>query len=107
MIIIKKKFHQLVDKTIEKIEKYLDNYQGKLDIDYEKSGNTTKINIKSKNEIIITRQEFLQQIWIATQYKGYYFKYKNNKWICQKKYELFDFLKKFFLKKTKENIFGK
>ncbi|CAL4324891.1 iron donor protein CyaY [Buchnera aphidicola] len=106
MFIKKKTFHMLVDKTISKIEKYLDEYNGKLDLDYENNGKITKINFESKNEIIITRQEFLKQIWVATKSQGYYFKYKNNKWICRKKkHELFEFIKKYLFKKTQEKYF--
>jgi iron donor protein CyaY len=106
MKIKKKKFHQLVDNVIFKIEQCLDNYKGKLDIDYENNGKILKINLQSKNIIILTRQEFLKQIWIATEKKGYYFELKKNHWICKKnKYEIFFFLKKYFIKYIKEDIF--
>ncbi|NIH16840.1 MAG: iron donor protein CyaY [Buchnera aphidicola (Periphyllus lyropictus)] len=105
-ILTTKKFHILVNKLILKIEKKLDKYNGKLNIDYESYNKILKINIKYKNEMIISRQEFLKQIWIATKYKGYYFKYKNKKWICKKNnIEIKKFLNNFFKKHIKENIF--
>ncbi|WP_343183536.1 iron donor protein CyaY [Buchnera aphidicola] len=99
------KFHNTVDKIILILEKFLDNYSGKIDIDYESHSNIMKISICFKNEIIISKQEFLKQIWIATKYKGYHFEYYKKKWFCKRnKCELFDFLKNFFKKKIGKNI---
>ncbi|CAL4324942.1 Iron-sulfur cluster assembly protein CyaY [Buchnera aphidicola (Chaitophorus sp. 3695)] len=91
------KFNNLVNKIFFKIEKYLDNYNGKMDIDYESNFQIIQISIKCQKEIIISKQEFLKQIWIATKYKGYYFEYIKNKWFCKRnKCEIFQFIKKFF-----------
>ncbi|CAL4324912.1 Iron-sulfur cluster assembly protein CyaY [Buchnera aphidicola (Periphyllus testudinaceus)] len=99
------KFNKIVNKIIYKLEKSLDNYSGNIDIDYESYNNIMKIQINLKNEIIISRQEFLKQIWIATKYKGYHFQYYKNKWFCKRnKCEIFSFLKNFFKKKTGTNI---
>ncbi|MCW5197434.1 iron donor protein CyaY [Buchnera aphidicola] len=92
------KFHNLANKTFLKIEKYLDNYNGKLDIDYESNSQIIQISIEFKKEIIISKQEFLKQIWIATKYKGYYFEYINKKWFCKRNQcEIFQFINTIFI----------
>ncbi|WP_367677519.1 iron donor protein CyaY [Buchnera aphidicola] len=93
-------FHKLTNKIFIKIEKYLDNFSEQLDIDYESNFQIIKINIKLKNEIIISKQEFLKQIWIATKDQGYYFEYINNQWFCKRnKCEIFQLLNNIFIKK--------
>lgn len=93
------KFHNLANKAFLKIEKYLDNYNGKLDIDYESNFQIIKISINLKNEIIINKQEFLKQIWVATKYKGYYFEYINFQWFCKRNQcELFKLINSIFKK---------
>lgn len=93
------KFHNIVNKIFLKIEKYLDNYNGKIDMDYESNFQIIQISIQCKKEIIISKQEFLKQIWIATKYKGYYFEYINNQWFCRRnKCEIFQFIKNMFKK---------
>ncbi|CAL4325768.1 Iron-sulfur cluster assembly protein CyaY [Buchnera aphidicola (Eriosoma grossulariae)] len=79
-----KQYHQLVDEIMLKIENCLDLYMNSHDIDYEINHNMLVIEFKNKNQIIINKQEFLQEIWVATKTTGYHFKYDNYNWICTK-----------------------
>ncbi|NIH41059.1 MAG: iron donor protein CyaY [Buchnera aphidicola (Periphyllus aceris)] len=98
-------YHNEFNKIIIKLENSIDNYMGKIDIDYESNQQIMKISINSINEIIINKQEFLKQIWVATKYKGYYFNYYKNKWFCKRNNcEIFNFFKNFFIKKIGKNI---
>ncbi|CAL4324421.1 iron donor protein CyaY [Buchnera aphidicola] len=108
----KNNFDQKFYKIILKIEKNIDLFLKifKLkNVDYENKNNLMKIKFfKKKQKIIISKQSFLKQIWIATSKNGYHFKYfkKKNKWICiRSKYELSELLKKIFFKYTKKNFF--
>ena len=42
------------------------------------------IFFRNKSVIIINKQEFLKQIWLATKLNAYHFDYKVDQWICNR-----------------------
>ncbi|MCW5197060.1 iron donor protein CyaY [Buchnera aphidicola] len=77
-------FYNLFNKILFTIEKYLDTFDNTNDIDYEINYQILTITFKKNKKIIISKQEILQQIWLATNDHGYHFKYKNKNWICNR-----------------------
>ncbi|WP_422667460.1 iron donor protein CyaY [Buchnera aphidicola] len=88
-IINNSQFYQLVDDLFLKIEDTLDIYSNKIDIDYEIQNYVFTIEFNNKSIIIINKQEFFQQIWLATSINGYHFNHKDNIWICTRSYQDF------------------
>ncbi|QCI23542.1 iron donor protein CyaY [Buchnera aphidicola] len=98
-------FHKLADKLFLKIEKEIDRYCGKEDIDCEIHYNMITIDLNNKNKIIINRQEALHQIWLATKNCGYHFSYIQKQWICNRtKKNFWDILEQSCSKQTNSNI---
>lgn len=77
-------FYKLVNDLFLKIEDNLSFYENKIDIDYEIEDYVITIIFANKSLIIINKQEFLKQIWLATKINAYHFNYKVNKWICNR-----------------------
>ncbi|XBC37939.1 MAG: iron donor protein CyaY [Buchnera aphidicola (Meitanaphis microgallis)] len=82
-------FHKLADILFKNVEKNIDDYCGKSDIDFEINTNMIVITFENKSKIIINRQEPLHQIWLATKNLGYHFKYVNKQWICNRTHKNF------------------
>ncbi|WP_343189446.1 iron donor protein CyaY [Buchnera aphidicola] len=102
------KYHFLIDKLILNIENILDQYNGKNNIDYEINNGVIKIIFENKHQILITRQETIQQLWLANHKIGYHFEYKNKKWKCTKTKKTFNkIFKNLLYKATKEKYFNK
>jgi CyaY protein len=75
-------FHQLVDAQLEIIEQIIDD--SGADIDYEAAGNVMTLEFEDRSQIIINRQEPMQEIWLASKSGGFHFQYKGQEWICSK-----------------------
>ncbi|MGL4860970.1 MAG: iron donor protein CyaY [Enterobacteriaceae bacterium] len=75
-------FQQLADNLLYHIEQQLDLYQGDADIDCEISGGVMTLSFSNGRQIVINRQQPLQQIWLATPDNGYHFDYIDGNWIC-------------------------
>lgn len=85
-------FHQLVDIELEKIEQLIDDSEA--DIDYESVGNVMNLEFEDRSQIVINRQEPMQEIWLASRSGGFHFKYRDGQWICSKTgSELIEFVK--------------
>ncbi|ALD15510.1 frataxin [Buchnera aphidicola (Aphis glycines)] len=80
----KNNFHELVNKLFLKIEDNLNLYVNKIDFDYEIQDYMISITFLNKSMIIINKQEFLKQIWLATKLNGYHFDYNIEQWICNR-----------------------
>ncbi|WP_343190305.1 iron donor protein CyaY [Buchnera aphidicola (Mollitrichosiphum nigrofasciatum)] len=101
-------FHAIVDKTMSEIEKVLDQNLGYDIHDFEINNNIMSITFKSKNKILLTRQESIRQLWLATNRKGYHFKYENNTWLCIKSCKKINtILKNLFLKEIPKKKISK
>lgn len=75
-------FHQLVDAELQLIEEAID--ESGADIDFETTGNVMTLEFDDRSQIIINRQEPMQEIWLASKSGGFHFKYQQDKWICSK-----------------------
>lgn len=82
-------FYNLINELFLKIEDNLNLYLDKFDIDYEIQDYVITITFPNKSIIIVNKQEFLQQVWLATKINAYHFSYKNNEWICNRSSENF------------------
>ncbi|QCI26179.1 iron donor protein CyaY [Buchnera aphidicola] len=82
-------FHNLYNTVLLNIENYLDHFNSQHDIDYEVNHQIMTILFENQSKIIITKQEVLKQIWLATKKNGYHFSYQNKNWICNRSQENF------------------
>lgn len=75
-------YHQLVDQEFNRLEEAIDD--SGADIDYETVGNVMTLEFDDRSQIVINRQEPMQEIWLASKSGGFHFSYQQNKWICSK-----------------------
>ncbi|MGL5336147.1 MAG: iron donor protein CyaY, partial [Enterovibrio sp.] len=75
-------FHILVDKEMHWLENAIE--QSGAPIDYEMNGNVMTLEFENNSQIVINRQEAMQQIWLASLSGGYHFSYAQNEWRCSK-----------------------
>ncbi|WP_343126537.1 iron donor protein CyaY [Buchnera aphidicola] len=95
----KKNFLKLIKHTYKKIEKKIEKKYSMIDLDILQEDYTLKIIFPNTQKIIFTIQKSLNQLWMATKDKGYYFEYLKKKWKCKRTHlELFKILKKIFMK---------
>lgn len=75
-------FHDLVDEVQQRIEDILDDSD--LDVDIENSGGILTLVFDNGSQIILSRQEAMQQIWVAARSGGFHFDYAadSNLWRC-------------------------
>ncbi len=75
-------YHQLVDTQFDKLEEAID--ESGADIDYERVGNVMTLDFDDRSQIVINKQEPMQEIWLASKTGGYHFHYQDGEWICSK-----------------------
>ncbi|CAL4325960.1 Iron-sulfur cluster assembly protein CyaY [Buchnera aphidicola (Protaphis terricola)] len=80
----KNNFYKLIDELFLKIEDNLNLYINTIDFDYEIQNYVMNITFFDNSVIIINKQEFLKQIWLATKFNAYHFNYNVGKWICNR-----------------------
>ncbi|QCI18534.1 iron donor protein CyaY [Buchnera aphidicola (Aphis nasturtii)] len=80
----KNNFYELVNELFLKIEDNLNLYINKIDFDYEIQDYMMTITFSNKSMMLINKQEFLKQIWLATKFNAYHFYYDLDKWICNR-----------------------
>ncbi|QCI27379.1 iron donor protein CyaY [Buchnera aphidicola] len=98
-------FNIIYNKILFNIENYLDNFNSKNDIDYENNYQMMIISFSKTNKIIISKQESLKQIWLATRDNGYHFNYQNSNWICNRsKRNFWSILEESFYLQGKEKV---
>lgn len=75
-------FHERVDETQQQIEDILDDSDA--DIDIENSGGILTLEFDDGSQIILSRQEALSQLWVATRQGGFHFEHdaQQQGWIC-------------------------
>jgi CyaY protein len=75
-------FHQLVDAMFSKIESAIEYAidEQDADVDINASGNVLQLEFEDGSQIVINKQEPLQEIWIATRFGGYHFAFKDQRW---------------------------
>ncbi|MGL5291968.1 MAG: iron donor protein CyaY [Vibrionaceae bacterium] len=75
-------FHILVDEQMQWLENAIE--QSGAPIDYEMNGNVMTLEFENSSQIVINRQEAMQQIWVASLSGGYHFSYSQDEWRCSK-----------------------
>lgn len=75
-------YHQLVDEELTRIEEAIDD--SGADIDYESIGNVMNLEFEDRSQIVINKQEPMQEIWLASRSGGFHFSYQDGQWICSK-----------------------
>lgn len=74
-------FHEKIDLLQQQIEDILDDSDA--DIDIENSSGILTLVFENASQIILSRQEALRQLWVATRQGGFHFDYHADKgWIC-------------------------
>ena len=98
-------FNILFNKILYIIEEYLDKISSKTDIDWEINYQIMTISFSKHNKIIISKQESLKQIWLASKNQGYHFNYIKPNWICKRTNQnLWNILTKEFFIQGKEKV---
>ncbi|MGV3345479.1 iron donor protein CyaY [Enterobacteriaceae bacterium LUAb1] len=82
-------FHQLADTMMATVEARLDRHNEKnddaiYDVDYEINGGTMNLKFENGSVIVISRQEPLHEVWLATKKGGYHFEKRGSHWICNR-----------------------
>lgn len=82
MSLTNSQFHDLVDATQRNLEDIIDN--GDVDIDIESSGGILTLTFENQHQVILSRQEPLQQLWLADRSGGFHFDYDSEQatWYC-------------------------
>lgn len=75
-------FHDLVDATQRNLEDIIDDSD--VDIDIESSAGILTLTFENQNQVILSRQEPLKQLWLADRSGGFHFDYDNEQatWLC-------------------------
>ncbi|EIK97285.1 frataxin-like protein [Pseudomonas sp. M47T1] len=86
MSLTEARFHDLVDATQQALEVLFEDHADDVEI----SSGLMTITFKNGSQMIISRQEPVQQLWLAARSGGYHFDYDetSEKWACEKSEEL-------------------
>ena len=71
-------FHERVDTVFARIEAALD--EGSADIDSEISGGILTLEFENHSKVIINRQTFNREIWVAAKSGGFHFRFDGAAW---------------------------
>jgi CyaY protein len=71
-------FHAQVDEVFAGIEASIDD--GESDIDSEISGGILTLEFENNSKVIVNRQTFNREIWVAAKSGGFHFRYDGAAW---------------------------
>ena len=71
-------FHQRVDAVFADIEEALDD--AGLDIDSDISGGILTLEFENRSKVIVNRQTFNREIWVAAKSGGFHFRFDGAAW---------------------------
>jgi CyaY protein len=83
-------FHARVDAAFAAIEAALD--VGALDIDSEISGGILTLEFDNRSKVIVNRQTFNREIWVAAKSGGFHFRFDGALWRDTRSEELLETL---------------
>ena len=88
MSLTEARFHDLVDATQQNLEDVFD--ESGLDMDLENSAGVLTAKFEGGQQLIFSRQESLQQLWLAAREGGFHFDYdeQESRWKCDSSDEL-------------------
>lgn len=77
-----RQYHDLLDELYRQLEDSIDDSE--LDADIENSGGVLTIELPDASQLILSRQEPLLQLWLATRSGGFHFDYQpeQQRWYC-------------------------
>ena len=75
-------YHHKVDEVFSAIETAIESAidDEDADIDINASGSVLDLAFEDGSKIVINKQEPLHEIWLATRYGGYHFKFDGEQW---------------------------
>jgi CyaY protein len=83
-------FHTRVDAVFAAIEEALDGSDA--DIDSDISGGILTLEFESGSKVIINRQTFNREIWVAAKSGGFHFRFDGTDWLDTRSQERLDAL---------------
>lgn len=72
-------YHQEIEQVWTKIEEQLDE-QG-CDVDCEIQGAVMTLYFDDDSQIVINKQEAMQELWLASKLGGFHFAYRDGDWV--------------------------
>lgn len=72
-------YHQAVEQTWQQVEEQLEEQD--CDVDCDTQGSVFTITFADRSQIVINKQEPLQELWLASKLGGYHFKYQQGQWL--------------------------
>lgn len=72
-------YHQIVEQTWQQIEEELE--QQDCDVDCDTQGSVFTITFDDGSQIVVNKQEPLQELWLASKLGGYHFRYQDGQWL--------------------------
>ena len=75
-------YHLKVDEVFNAIETAIESAidEQDADVDINASGNVLDLTFEDGSKIVMNKQEPLHEIWLATRFGGYHFKFDGEKW---------------------------
>ncbi|MEQ1516691.1 MAG: iron donor protein CyaY [Usitatibacteraceae bacterium] len=71
-------FHAQVDGVFAGIEASIDD--GECDVDSEISGGILTLEFQNRSKVIVNRQTFNREIWVAAKSGGFHFRFDGKAW---------------------------
>lgn len=77
-------FHQQVDRALQTIEQVFEASDAELDL--ENNGSLLTVSFEEGGQLIFSRQEYLQQLWLAARSGGLHFEFdaQQGVWRCDR-----------------------
>ena len=77
-------FHHKADQFFDYIESCIEKQGLDVDVDVERHGPVLTIEFDLGSEIVINKQEYLHEIWLASKFSGHHFTYIDEQWFDQR-----------------------
>ena len=79
-------YHHRVDEVFSAIETAIESAidDQDADVDINASGSVLDLAFEDGSKIVINKQEPLHEIWLATRFGGYHFKFDGEKWFDER-----------------------
>ncbi|MFC0309274.1 iron donor protein CyaY [Gallibacterium trehalosifermentans] len=72
-------YHQKIEQIWQQIEEQLEEQD--CDVDCDTQGSVFTITFADRSQIVINKQEPLQELWLASKLGGYHFSYQQGQWL--------------------------
>jgi CyaY protein len=95
-------FHARVDAVFAAIEEALDGSDA--DIDSDITGGILTLEFESGSKVIINRQTFNREIWVAAKSGGFHFRFDGIHWLDTRSHERLDALLSRVMSEQSESV---